>query len=508
MRSKQIELINFSGGINNIVEPHLIELNYAHDLRNAQVKNGSIESLSGMAPVDAVDSEIIYQDEGKRSIVKWGGEYFWSDNETGDLGSSQGYLGIEAPTTQIAAATGEAGARFRAGSVYKYIYTFRTADGFRSGPYYFEDSRCEYENGTDIGSVLITGFDENYPEQVVAWEIWRTLADGEEYYKSGELSIWVDDKTYEDKTIDEFILYNEKIDLVNADTLPKDGKYLCEKNSVFYLASEERVYFSRQSNPHSWPALQFATFDDTINGMIATETYVMVFTRNRAYLLYGDTVADIAKQEIPDSQGVSNWRTIGKVRNMPVWVSNDGVCSYQAYDQRSGRKIHILSEGLIDIPSDAKAACVANDVYYLFYENETIAFDFRQGMKVYKLDWAVDWAWYDRDNDRLIGAVESTHFALGNGSKLEFTYVSPELTMGDMQNLKQLAKVHVDADCDLNFTFIIDGSEKWSFTSSKKYQDERQHFLAPGLNGRRIQFQVKGTGELRGLKFDYMIRRS
>lgn len=500
----------FNGGINNVLEPHLLELNYANNLRNCTIHNGAIKSAFGSISIDSQESELLFQ-TGNRSIVKWGGQYYWSDNDSGELGSTIGYLGLISPRKKGNARGGVAGGRFLSNKTYQYFYTYRTIDGNRSAPYSTSDF-IQYKATTDIGSILLSDFDEdNMPAYATAIELWRTVGNGSDFFKLGEAGRYnrTDDGkiTYEDKTIDDVLIFNEKYDLTQPDGIQSSGKYLCERNSVFYIASGDRVYFSKQSNPHSYPELNYLTFDDTVTGMLATEDFTMVFTRNRPYYIAGDSIADIRKVEIPDSQGVSNWKTIGKVRNMPIWVSNDGLCAYQPYDNRSGRKITVLTENLFNLPLSSLSACVANDVYYLFYKNETIAFDFLDSLKIYYLDWAFEWAWYDRDNDVLVGKKGETYYDVSGGDQLTFEYTSPEFTANDMQRFKQMGRMHVDANCALTFTYYADGVEKWSYVLPYNGVDQRTEYISPLVMGRRIQVKISGKGTLRGLRFDYIIRR-
>ena len=103
----------------------MLELTYAQDLRNCLIHNGAIVSSKGIESVDPTESELIYQ-TGDRSIVKFGNEYYWTDNESGDMNSTLGYLGVPAGRNKASAADGVAGGRFEQGKTYKYFYTYKT----------------------------------------------------------------------------------------------------------------------------------------------------------------------------------------------------------------------------------------------------------------------------------------------------------------------------------------------------------------------------------------------
>ena len=498
----------FNGGINNIIEPHLLAPNFSKDLRNCKIQNGAISSANKPLVFTGLPDEGLKYQDGNRSLVKFGGVFYWSDNVTGELNSSLGYMGVPTPSNKATVNAGVDGGRFSIGEVYSYFYTFITADGYRSAPYSITDVST-YTPSVNLGSMILSGFDPAMPDYVADIEIWRTVDNGSIYYRSGTVDRWANagDIEYEDDVDNVQLLLREQYDLVSAAGKPEQGRYLTERNSVFYIADGDKIYFSEQSNPHAYDQLNFITFDDTITATISTETYTMVFTRNRAYQLTGDSALDIAKQEIPDSQGVANWRTVSRVKNMPLWISNDGLCAYQPYDNRSGRKITVLTENIFEIPTGSLAAQVANDIYYLFYEDEAVAFDFVENMKVYKLDWRFDWAWYDKDDDILVGKKGSVYYNAEGGDLLQWEYLSPEFVGEDMHKLKQFGRMVVDSDADLIFDFYADGILTWSHTLKHNGVDHRREFISPLVEGRRIQVRIKSFGTLRGVSYEFILRR-
>ncbi len=502
----EIVTAQFNGGINNIVESHLLQPNFSKDLRNCKIQNGAISSNNAPLVFNSLpDPSLVYQD-GNRSLVKFGSVFYWSDNVTGELNSSLGYMGVPTPNNKASVSAGVTGGRFVTGDTYKYFYTYRTTEGFRSAPFSISDVSL-FTAQEDLGTIIVTGAGLSMPDVVSDIEFWRTAANGSVYYLAGSVDRWSSqsDIVFEDDITDVELLISEQYDLTSPAGRPEFGRYLTERNSVFYVAVGERIYVSEQSNPHAFDQLNFITFDDTITGTISTETYTLVFTRNRAYQITGNSAIDFAKQEIPDSQGVANWQTISRVKNMPMWISNDGLCAYQPYDNRSGRKITVLSQNIFNVPKGSLASVVANDIYYLFFEEETIAFDFVDGFKVYRLDWKFDWGWYDKDDDILVGKKGEIYYNAQGGNEYEWTYLSPEFIAEDMQKLKQFGRVAVDSDSELKLVFYADRQEVWSHTI--KGSGHRREFISPLVEGRRIQIEIKGTGTLRGISYEYVTRR-
>jgi hypothetical protein len=502
----EIITAQFNGGINNIIESHLLQPNFAKDLRNVRIQDGSISSNNSPLVFDSLPDESLVFQDGNRSLLKFGGQFYWSDNVTGELNSSLGYMGVPTPLSKATVVRGVDGGRFMVSERFKYFYTYKTAEGFRSSPFSTTDT-SDFTPSEDLGSMLVTGAAATIPDIVADIEFWRTAADGAVFYLSGTVNRWASegDIVYEDTVDDLQLLLSEQYDLASPAGRPDQGRYLTERNSVFYIADGDKIYFSEQSNPHEFDQLNFITFDDTITGTLSAETYTMVFTRNRAYRITGNSAIDIAKEEIPDAQGVANWQTIERVKNTPMWISNDGLCAYQPYDNRSGRKISVLTHNLFKVPTGSLAARVANDVYYLFYEDETIAFDFVENLKVYRLDWKFDWAWYDKDKDLLVGQKGEVFYNAQGGPEYEWTYLSPEFVGEDMQNLKQFGRIAVDSENALNVTFFVDGEKVWSTVIEGS--GHRREFISPLVEGRRIQIEIKSTGKLTGVKYEYITRR-
>jgi len=129
------EISKFVGGINNHIVPHLLPSEAATDMLNCNITSGSIEPLqSATSASPTVDGFASNQDlEGNRSIVKWGEEYFWSNNNSEVLESTLGYVGIESPSQPPLARPKSRGNRFI--GKYQYVCTFETDDGYESAPF-------------------------------------------------------------------------------------------------------------------------------------------------------------------------------------------------------------------------------------------------------------------------------------------------------------------------------------------------------------------------------------
>ena len=76
-----------------------------------------------------------------------------------------------------------------------------------------------------------------------------------------------------------------------------------------------------------------------------------------------------------------------------------------------------------------------------------------------------------------------------------------------MHKLKQFGRMVVDSDADLTFDFYADGILTWSHTLKHNGVDHRREFISPLVEGRRIQVRIKSFGTLRGVSYEFILRR-
>ena len=124
--------LNQFAGMNNHLEPHLLESPVAALLVDADTSRGNIRPFPRGKVVEAPSDERLDYESATRSLVNWNGRYFWSDNDTGELGSSLGYLGIDPPQRKPIVTPRAEGTLFTGN--YQYLITFQARDGRESSP--------------------------------------------------------------------------------------------------------------------------------------------------------------------------------------------------------------------------------------------------------------------------------------------------------------------------------------------------------------------------------------
>ena len=124
---------NFSGGVNNFIDPQKLSPTQAVDILDAEIVSGSVKSVP--VPKDIATPpmpEVSYNPDGNRSLTKFGEEYYWSDNSTGEVSSSLGYMGIIPPESPPKFYKRNLGDRLT--GVMKWACVFLTEEGFISAP--------------------------------------------------------------------------------------------------------------------------------------------------------------------------------------------------------------------------------------------------------------------------------------------------------------------------------------------------------------------------------------
>lgn len=158
---------NFSGGINNFVDPQKLSPTQAVDVLDAEIVNGSVTSVSSPKDIPTpTTAEVVYNPDGNRSLTKFGEDFYWSDNVTGELSSSIGYMGVEPPERPPKFIKRNVGERLR--GEMKWTCVFVTNQEFRSAPSgpqeeaFFTTIDCERQGDAPA----ITDFPHFDPENI------------------------------------------------------------------------------------------------------------------------------------------------------------------------------------------------------------------------------------------------------------------------------------------------------------------------------------------------------
>lgn len=484
---------NWRGGMNEILHPQLLAENQSQLLIDADVTSGKIRAIKHPQNLNiSSPMELLHFGTRDRSVVKWSERYYWSDNVLLRYGGNLEPLGIPYPenfftigkyndASEVSGLTGK----------YKYAVTFVNKNGWESAP----GSAAQYYLEINLlNDYAALSFNE-LPKGIKYVKIYRTMADGADFFCVGQTSNT--DKVFIDRMDDITASVQPVLNTFDDFPPPKNGRYLTEAGGVFFLAVESRLYFSKLGHPHAWPVTNFVDIGDRITGICADFQGVLVFSQNNVYRVIGaDIPESLTKINIPGNQGCVNYRSISHLANLPVWLSNDGICVWD------GNKINIISMQIINTHRlSVKCAASANDVYYLFLDNGAICYDSRNGGIFYRLSFSCDYAWYDGNNDKFYLQKNDGVYLFGEGEEKTYTYKSPQI--GDSSLVyKKIFEVLINAEGKFNLTVIADDISVCSIDIKKA---GRHCIKMPyPTTARKVELKITGEKGLDEVSMSYV----
>ena len=483
----------FSGGMNEVLDPALLDSSTAALLVNTDTENGKISPIKMPRKLSASNPEAL-QHFGKinRSTVKIYERTYWSINDAIAApfygGDEENYLGIPFPDYDRNVDIMQVNNGHLTGK-YKYCVTYVNVNGWESAP----GDVLDYERSIILNNnqVVIT---VSWNDVRISYaKIYRTQNEGADFFCVGEIK--VSGKSFTDNIDDYTLAGLEPLSTIDNYPPPDKGQYLCESGSVFFLAVDSTLYFSAQGNPHAWPKLNFIGFDDVITGIAPEFQGVLVFTANNAYRITGaESAATLTKTLLPGNQGCVKYSSIAQISNAPVWLSNDGICLWD------GENINVISRKIINtVRLQVNCAASANDCYYLFLNDKTIRYDHRNGDIFSKLDFTCDYAWYDGKTDALYLQKADGIYVWGEGEKGTYTYKTGYIALPESE---YTFFKEVIITISGNATVTLYNEDKVVFSVNIP---EGKHRLKAPFNtvGRYAQVQISGNGTLKEIGVIY-----
>lgn len=482
----------FTGGYQDIPHPSLLDEKTGTWLINASTETGKLVPVKYDHNTEQSPEQLGHYGTHDRSVVKWYNRYYWSDNVTatydshGDTG-----IGIPYPATQpslyAVTATGDGLAE----GTYGYCITYMNEHMWEGAPGSLEEWKVDIS--VTEGKAVKVVFPDT-PENVSYIRVWRTADNGADFYLIAQLDATA--QSYTDELSDNLLVMGESLSSQDSYPPPEGGRFLTESGGVFFLAvntaSYTRLYFSTLGNPHAWPTLNFQGFSDDITGIVPEFEGVLVFTRNSAYRVTGASdIETVVVQQVPGNQGCVNWHTIAQLDNMPVWMSNDGLCSWD------GNAINVLSLGKVNTRGLFPVSATTWDgAYYLFTSSGTLVYDVRNGGIFRRLSTVCEYAWTDQERDQLFVQRNNNSYQLHGGTAVvPLTYRTGHIG-GSELTFKRFAEVIVSSDGYLTLNVIVDGKNKLDvMVSSGRTRIKLPHTIV----GRWLQLELTGTGSLEEL---------
>lgn len=367
-----------------------------------------------------------------------------------------------------------------------YVYTYYSSiTGFESAP-----SPASDDLSVKLNNVVVTGFVAPTDPTVDTIKLYRVGGTLVDLYKVASLTKTT--TTYTDTKTDIEVLNTGELLETTGFIKPKTGlKFLTEYNSALFGSLESTLYFSNSGLVDQWTENNFIVFPEHITGLGVTQNGLMVFSRNKTWLLVGDSLANYSKYLLNASQGCITHSTISYVENNLLWLSLDGICVSQ------GGGIELLSwSKLGKVIVNPIIAKVYENQYFLFHETGAIVVDFRSGVRFLNLSTIVRGAYYSSTFDKLylLKPNDIGMYEYNSGANLTFNYKTGQLADNGVTNLKTFKNIYIRTTGAVSLDLYLDGSVVGTYTLTAGVNDIR--FPQISSQGYYIELNFYGTGSV------------
>lgn len=372
-----------------------------------------------------------------------------------------------------------------------YVYTYySSASGFESSP-----SESSLELAVDVNNVEITGFTQTLDPTVDTIKIYRIGGTLVNYYLVDSLAI--SSLAYTDEKSDlDILAVGEILSTTGFIQPPKGTKFLTEFNSAIFASNESTLYFSNPGLVDQWTGFNFIAFPEEITGLGSTQNGLLVFSRNKTWIITGESLSTYSKQLLNGSQGCISHSTVAYVSNNLLWQSLDGICLSM------GGNIELISwPKLGRISFNPITAEVFDNQYFLFHETGTLIIDFRQGVRFSELDLIARGAYYSSRFDRLYILIPDSIgiYEFGEGELLEYLYKTGWLTEGRLTNFKTYKKVYLYCVGTSTIKLYMNGVLANTLGLVNGFNELT--FPQVKTKGYYIELEISGTGEVLEIEF-------
>jgi hypothetical protein len=278
--------------------------------------------------------------------VKFSGATFVT-NATGYILQGGTSFYEEAPSNPVTVAEKTEGSNPLETNTYDFIMTFKNSDGYET-------------QGSVNTTHTLTATDKklriNWDTGIVpsGWDV-LLYARGNESYQA-EYSLLKRIETTDPEYSNGYWTWDAQTDLD-----PENGIYTSDDNatpvtypsimhfhnSIFFLAKDKYVYYSKIAEPNAFPTEQRFTFDDTVTGLTSASGELIVSTQEHIYRIIGTNPDNFQKVTTAVKKGCYHNGTFITVGGNVVYYSDDGLYEFNgAKEQKLSEKVNAQFENI------------------------------------------------------------------------------------------------------------------------------------------------------------------
>jgi len=372
-----------------------------------------------------------------------------------------------------------------------YVYTYYSSvTGFESAP-----SPVSDDLNVLIDDVVVTGFIAPIDSTVDAIKLYRLGGTLTNYFLVDTLAKTV--TTYTDTKTDLVVADSDLLETNGFIQPPTGIKFLTEYNSALFGSIDSTLYFSNSGLVDNWLATNYIEFPEHITGLGVTQNGLLVFSRNKTWILVGTDISTYSKYLLNGNQGCVSHSTIAYVDNNLLWYSLDGICVSQ------GGALEILSYmKLGKVVINPIIARVYESQYFLFHSTGTIVVDFRGGaVKFLNLSLIVRGAYYSSSYDKLyiLKPSDIGMYEYNSGSNLTFNYRTGYLAENGLTNYKTYKNIYIRTEGSVSLDVYLDGSVIKTYTLQAGFNDIK--YPQEHSRGYYTELSFYGTGKVLEVNF-------
>lgn len=405
-------------------------------------------------------------------------------------------VGIAPPSSQpTAVAVGAVDPKNK--QVRQYCYTYyNDYEGIESAPSPYS-SEVEYTlNNISIGSMAPSD-----DTQVTHIRLYRL---GGPYTEMVLVTTFVASTISYADLYDDLAIPGDILTSQSAGQAPSGLDHLTLHNSMLFGIKDDKLLYSDVAYVNNWSPFFFIDFEETIIGLGSTQNGLLVFLKDRTYIITGTDPMGLSKVLLSGSQGCLNHKTIKYVDNNLLWQSRDGLCV------SNGGNIDIITmDKLGFLNLDAISGEVWDNQYFLFHTLGILVADFRFGKIIFKdISIVANGTWYSHQFDKLYYVdISGKLWSMFNGTTLlSYTYKTGRLTEGALSIVKNYKTIYVYAESQATIKVYING-----VLAITKVLVAGLNEVKPPQTSRLsyyIEFELSGTGEVSEIEYKIEARQN
>ena len=420
--------------------------------------------------VDVASFKVYRQYEGTYYLIKESDEYGYVQDTTYNISKNEAYSSFDWISTA---------------AVRSYVYTYySTSTGFESAP-------CNVSNEIKVEALYakVTGFTVPTDPSVDAIKLYRMGGTLTDFFHVVDLAI--NSTEYNDSKTDTEVLNEEGLLNTYSNIKPPSTlRFITEYNNSLFACLDTQLWFSEPGIVDTWKSTNWIQFPEHITGLGATANGLLVFSRNKTWIIVGEGANSYSKYLLSNDQGCVTHNTIQFTDNVLLWYSLDGICS------SNGGAVEVISfPALGKLVIEPVASCVSEKQYYLFHDDGTIVVDFRESMRFYTLGLKVKGASYISEFDAMYVLIPNSIgiHKYNDGLDLSFKYKTGKLTEGELTNYKTYKVIYVYSKGSNTITISLDDTV---VINEVALIDGLNEILLPQYQtkGYCIEIEFSGTG--------------